>query len=305
MPSEQRGSSQAFIESVVTALKDATDEPLAPGLYLVSTPIGNLTDISLRALAVLHGVDIVYCEDTRHSRKILQRYGIRKSLQTYHDHSDEKLRGKIIQQLDKSLSVALISDAGTPLISDPGFKLVREVQNSGYDVTCIPGATSVIAALTISGLPTDRFYFEGFLPTRLSDRQKKLEALVDLRTSLIFFESPSRLVRTLEAIRGVLGDRDCAVVREITKKFEEVLRGSLSELVSGCDERKVKGELVIVVAGAEAKIPDQEDIKKWLRQAMQTQSLRDAAKEISRQHDLPRNKVYELGLQLKQEEEEI
>ena len=305
MQSEQRGASQAFIESVVAALEDATDEPIPPGLYLVSTPIGNLTDISLRALAVLYAADVVYCEDTRHSRKILQRYGIRKSLQTYHDHSDENLRGKIISQLEKSHSVALISDAGTPLISDPGFKLVREVQNSGYEVKCIPGATSVVAALTISGLPTDRFYFEGFLPTKNSERQKRIEALTELRTSLIFFEAPSRLVRTLEALRNVLGDRDCAVVREITKKFEEVLRGSLSDLESRCEEQKIRGELVIVVAGAEAKVPETEEIRTWLRQAMQTQSLRDAAKEVSRAHNLPRNKVYELGLQLKQEEEEI
>jgi 16S rRNA (cytidine1402-2'-O)-methyltransferase len=241
-----------------------------PGkLYLCATPIGNLEDITLRALATLREVDLVAAEDTRRTRRLFSRHDIHTPLLSYREENRESAGTKIVERLEAGADVALVSDAGTPGISDPGHHLVTLCLERGITVEAVPGPNAAISALVISGLPTTRFSFEGFLPRKPGARRKVLSALAgDVRT-LIFYESPNRLVATLEDIREVLGDRPAAIARELTKKFEEVMRGPVSELLERLESRQVKGEVVLVVGGAPA--PAEADVD---REAMVDEVLR-------------------------------
>lgn len=222
--------------------------PLEPALHLVATPIGNLGDVTLRALDVLAGADVLACEDTRVTRVLLERYGIRRRAFAYHEHNAEEAGPKLIAALGEGRSVALASDAGTPLVSDPGFRLVGQAAAAGHRVVPVPGASAVLAALTASGLPTDSFFFAGFLPAKDVARRARLEALKSVPGSLVFFESPRRLGGTLAAMAAVLGERQAAVAREMTKTFEELRRGLLADLAALYAEAAPRGEIVICVA---------------------------------------------------------
>src|SRR5579871_6033110 len=206
------------------------------GLHLVATPIGNLGDITLRALETLAGVDMIACEDTRITRRLTERYAISAQLTPYHEHNAAIARPKILAQLAQGASVALVSDAGTPLISDPGFKLVREVCAAGHRVTALPGPSSVLAALSLAALPTDRFFFEGFLPPKQTARRTRLTELSRLDATLVLFESGSRVQETLADLATIMGPRDAAICREMTKLHEEISRGALSELAQSADQ---------------------------------------------------------------------
>jgi 16S rRNA (cytidine1402-2'-O)-methyltransferase len=224
-----------------------------PGvLYVVSTPIGNLEDITLRALKVLKEVDIVAAEDTRRTGLLLKHYGIKNRLKSYHDFNKEKKAPALIEQLKSSKSVAVTSDAGTPGVSDPCFVLVKLALQEKIKVVPIPGASALLSALVVSGLPTDRFAFEGFLPAKSGKRRKRLEELREEKRTLIFYESPHRLLKTLKDVSEILGERKMVVARELTKKFEEIKRGTPEEIKEYFEKSKAKGELVLVIEGAKA-----------------------------------------------------
>ena len=235
-------------------------ESLPAGLYLVATPIGNLADITLRALAVLARADIVYCEDTRHSRVLLAHYSISRPTRPYHEHNAERERPRVLAELAAGKSVAIISDAGTPLISDPGYKLVREAIAAGHPVFSLPGPSAVLAALATAGLATDAFLFAGFLPPRQKARQDRLAELKAVPATLVFFEAPSRLAETLADIGAVLGNRAAAVARELTKLYEEVRRGSPDELARWAAEAEPRGEMVVLVGPPTAEAVTDETI---------------------------------------------
>lgn len=227
---------------------------MEPGLYIVATPIGNLGDMSQRAVEVLQGADLIAAEDTRHSLRLLQHFGIETALTPYHDHSDGRAQEKIAARLDQGEVVALISDAGTPLISDPGYRLVRDMQARGYRVIPVPGACAAIAALSVSGLPTDRFLFEGFLPAKAGTRVNRLESLATETATLVFYEAPHRVKDSLASMAQVFGpDREAVLAREITKTFETIRGGTLAQLQEFVvsDSNQQKGEIVLVVAGRE------------------------------------------------------
>ncbi len=227
-------------------------------LYVVGTPIGNLKDVSARAVETLKGVDVIACEDTRQTGKLLAHYGISRPLTSLHDHNERQRTPQLIEQLKSGRSIALVSDGGTPLVSDPGWYLVRKAIDAGIAVSWIPGATALIGGLVLSGLPTERFVFEGFLPAKAGQRRKRLEALKDEERTVVIYESPHRLLKTLHEIRGTIGDVQAACARELTKMFEEVRRGLVSELIahfsatggsaSGGEHRAPKGEFVIVLS---------------------------------------------------------
>jgi 16S rRNA (cytidine1402-2'-O)-methyltransferase len=222
---------------------------MAGKLYLVATPIGNLGDISERALATLAGVDLIACEDTRTSGRLLKHFGIRKPLVSYHNFNERRVADRIVSRLQAGENVAVVSDAGTPAISDPGFIVVREAVRNDIEIVAIPGASAAIAALAVSGLPTDAFMFHGFLPVKAGKRRAVLESVADRRETLIFYESPHRVVKFLSEALSVLGNRQAVLCRELTKKFEEILRGELVSLIERLKDRKIKGEVTIVVAG--------------------------------------------------------
>ncbi len=219
-------------------------------LYLVATPIGNLKDITLRALEILKSVDRIACEDTRHSLKLLQAYEISKPLLSLHQHNEVKRSTVVLEKLQAGESIALISDAGTPLVSDPGYRLVRAVLEAGLNVESIPGPCAAINALALSGLPTDSFYFLGFLPPKSAARQRRFEALRDFPSTLVFYESPHRIQKFLQEAHGVFGAREVVIAREMTKKFEEVYRGPLQAKAQSLPLRSWKGEFVVLVSGA-------------------------------------------------------
>jgi 16S rRNA (cytidine1402-2'-O)-methyltransferase len=274
-------------------------EKLEPGLYIVATPIGNLSDLSPRAAATLASADLVAVEDSRVTAKLLRHIGVKRPMAPYHDHNADKVRPGLIARM-ASEAVALVSDAGTPLISDPGYKLVRDARAAGVPVTTIPGPSAVIAALTLSGLPTDRFAFLGFLPPKAGARSAAIAEAAAFKGSLILYESGPRLAASLSALRDGLGDRPAAVVREISKRFEETVSGSLSELADRYAEAPPKGEIVIVVGPpSEPAEADPADIDAALAEAMTRLSPSRAAAEVAERLGLRRRDVYERAQRLK------
>jgi len=276
--------------------------PLAPGLYLVATPIGNLADVTLRALATLAATDVVACEDTRVTRRLLDHYVIRTTLTPYHEHNAAIARPKILARLSAGQAVALVSDAGTPLISDPGYKLVRAAQAAGHRVTVVPGASSVLAAVLVAGLPTDRFFFEGFLPAKAAARRSRIAQIARIPATLVVFESGPRLAAALADLAAGLGAREAAVCRELTKLYEETRRADLGALAdhyaSGGEKR---GEFVIVIAPPEEEARDLggDDIDAVLRDALRTASLKDAVATLAEATGQPRRNLYQRALALK------
>lgn len=274
-------------------------EPLAPGLYLVATPIGNLTDITLRALAVLSRADVIYCEDTRHSRTLTAHFGITTHLTPYHEHNASRERPKILAQLGGKRSIALISDAGTPLISDPGYKLVRDALDAGHHVESLPGASAALVALTSSGLPTDAFTFAGFLPNKSAARRTRILELAAVPSTLIFYEAPSRIPECLADLAAVLGPRPAAVARELTKRFETIQRGALDALAIAATELEPRGEYVILVGPPTSVEVSDQTIEQRLAALMADMTLRDAVKTVSAALDIPKSRVYDIGLKLR------
>ena len=273
---------------------------LAPGLYVVATPIGNLADVTLRALSILAAADAVLAEDTRVSRTLLSRYGIETPLSPYHEHNAAEARPRALARLASGQALALISDAGTPLISDPGFKLVSEAIAAGFAVAAAPGASAALAALCVAGLPTDRFFFEGFLPPRREARRERINALARIPGTLVFYEAPGRLAETLSDLALELGPRAAAVARELTKLHEEVARGTLEALAARYASAKTpKGEIVIVVgAAACAERISDAALTEELKAALAALSVKDAAASVAARHGLPRREVYARALAL-------
>jgi 16S rRNA (cytidine1402-2'-O)-methyltransferase len=273
-----------------------------PGLYVVATPIGNAGDVTLRALALLRGADVVACEDTRVTAKLLALHGISASLVPYHDHNAERMRPLLLERMRGGEVVALVSDAGTPLVSDPGFKLVRETIAEGLPVTALPGASAPLAALVLSGLPSDRFFFAGFLPAKTAARRRALEEAAAVPASLIFFEAAPRLAAALADMAEILGDRPAAVARELTKLHEEVRRGALEELAAHYAAAGApRGEVVIVAAPPEkrAAAPAQDAVDAQLLSALGAMSIRDASTAVAAATGLPRRDVYARALALR------
>jgi len=275
-----------------------------PGLYVVATPIGNLGDITLRALETLAGVDIIACEDTRVTHKLIDRYGIATPLTAYHEHNATEVRPKLLSRLADGQSVALVSDAGTPLISDPGFKLVRAAREAGHQVSALPGASAVLAALVVGGLPTHRFFFEGFLPPKQAARQKRITALANIKATLVLFESGSRLTSTLADLAGTLGPREAAICRELTKLHEEVRYENLDVLArlyaTGAETR---GEFVVLIAPS-AEEQRAEDIDTLLKRALSRVSVKDAVGEVAVATGRPRREIYQRALALTKDDED-
>ncbi|MGA7110899.1 MAG: 16S rRNA (cytidine(1402)-2'-O)-methyltransferase [Pseudolabrys sp.] len=270
-----------------------------PGLYLVATPIGNLGDITLRALEVLAGADVIACEDTRVTRKLIERYGITTPLTAYHEHNAAEARPKLLARLAGDQAIALVSDAGTPLISDPGYKLVRAACEAGHSVSALPGPSSVLAALSVAGLPTDRFFFEGFLPPKQAARQKRAAVLANIPSTLVMFESGPRVAAMLADLAAAFGKRTAAVCRELTKLHEEVRRGDLEtlahEYTAGAETR---GEFVIVVAPPAEEEEISDNVDELLRQALRRVSVKDAVGEVALVTGRPRREVYQRALNL-------
>jgi 16S rRNA (cytidine1402-2'-O)-methyltransferase len=277
---------------------------LTPGLYLVATPIGNLGDITLRALAVLHGADRIFCEDTRVTGKLLARYGISTSLGTYHDHNAEQVRPVVLMALRRGERVALVSDAGTPLVSDPGYKLVRAALAEDLPVTAIPGPNAAVTALTLSGLSPDAFLFAGFLPPRQAARRRALTRWAVVEATLVFYESTPRLAESLADMAEVLGNREAAVARELTKLHEEVRRGRLTGLAAHYRlAGPPRGEAVIVVGPPEREEPDQAEVDERLRTALAELGVREAAAKLAAETGMPRGKLYRRALAMRDREE--
>ncbi len=274
-------------------------QPLEPGLYLVATPIGNLADITLRALAILSLADEIYCEDTRHSRTLLSHYGLATKLSAYHEHNATTERPRILAKLAAGRRIAVISDAGTPLISDPGFKLARSALDDGHRVISLPGPSAALAALTSSGLPSDCFLFAGFLPPRSGQRRSRLSDLVAVPSTLVFFEAPQRLGETLVDMLAVLGDRPAAVARELTKLHEDLRRGTLATLAAAYSDEAVRGEIAIVIGPPLAADVTDEQIVEQLLELRQTLSLRDAARSLAEKLGVAKTRVYDIGVKMK------
>ena len=273
---------------------------LEAGLYLVATPIGNLGDITIRALETLAGADVIACEDTRVTRKLLDRFAITTPLTPYHDHNAATARPKLLEKLAAGAAIALVSDAGTPLISDPGFKLVREASQAGIAVTALPGASSVLSALCVAGLPTDRFFFEGFLPSKGAARRARIAELARIDATLVLFESGSRIADALQDLSVELGNREAAICREMTKLHEEVRRGRVSDLAADADNLETRGEFVVVI-GPPAKgdaVMSDDELDEALSTALGMRSVKDAVAEIAAISGRGRREVYARALEL-------
>ena len=281
----------------------AEAEPIQPGLHVVATPIGNLRDISFRALATLAAADAVLAEDTRVSKVLLAHYGISTPLVAYHEHNASLMRPQLMARLKAGGKLALISDAGTPLVSDPGFKLVADALAENIPVTSVPGASAVLAALVVAGLPTDRFFFEGFLPNKSGARKARIAELATIPGTLVFFESARRLGDALVDLAAVLGPRDAAIARELTKHFETVRRGTLPELAALLEaEGPPRGEIVLLVGPPQEGAAElsEADLDAKLEKALKTLSVKDAAAVVSVDTGQPRRKVYARAVELSQ-----
>jgi 16S rRNA (cytidine1402-2'-O)-methyltransferase len=274
-----------------------------PGLHLVATPIGNLGDITLRALETLAGVDVIACEDTRITRRLTERYGISALLKPYHEHNAALARPKILERLAQGASIALVSDAGTPLISDPGFKLVREVCAAGHQVIALPGPSSVLAALAVAALPTDRFFFEGFLPSREIARRARLAELARIDATLVMFESGNRVQDTLADLANIMGGRDAAICREMTKMHEEIRRAPVSELAKAADTLETRGEFVLVIGppATDTQIMTEDALDDLLRSQLIRASVKDAVAHAVELSGRPRREIYARALELAKE----
>jgi 16S rRNA (cytidine1402-2'-O)-methyltransferase len=278
---------------------------LAPGLHIVATPIGNLGDITLRALAALAGADVIACEDTRVTRRLLDRYAITTPLTPYHDHNAESARPKLLRRLVEGAAMALVSDAGTPLVSDPGYKLVRTAAEAGHAVTALPGASAPLAALTVAGLPTDQFFFAGFLPPKEAARRSRIAALARVPATLVLFESGPRIAATLTDLAAGLGSgREAALCRELTKLHEEVRRGNLLALAESAAAGELRGEFVLVIGPPAAERPGVGDMDILLREALARTSLKDAVGEVAQATGLSRREIYQRALALTKEAEQ-
>ncbi|TDE39596.1 16S rRNA (cytidine(1402)-2'-O)-methyltransferase [Antarcticimicrobium sediminis] len=275
---------------------------LSPGLYFLATPIGTARDITLRALDILASADVIAAEDTRSLRHLMEIHGVPlegRRIVAYHDHSGDVTRGRLLAALGEGRSVAYASEAGMPLIADPGYDLSRAASEAGFLVTVAPGASAALAALTLGGLPTDAFFFAGFLPNASQARRTRLEALRDIPGTLVFYESPKRATASLADMAEVLGgERPAALCRELTKKFEEVRRGSLAELAEQAAEDPPRGEIVILVDRGHLPTVSASDIENDLRAALEDHSVRDAADFVARMHGQKRREVYQLALKL-------
>jgi 16S rRNA (cytidine1402-2'-O)-methyltransferase len=270
------------------------------GLHLIATPIGNLGDITLRALETLAGVDVIACEDTRITRRLTERYGISAELVPYHEHNGATARPKILARLAQGAAIALVSDAGTPLISDPGFKLVREACAARYRVTALPGSSSVLTALSVAALPTDRFFFEGFLPAKEAARRARLSELARIDATLVLFESGNRVQATLSDLARVMGARDAAICRELTKLHEEVTRATLAEFAAKVETLETRGEFVLVIGppAADTQTFTDEALDNLLRDQLRGHSVKDAVVHAVELSGRPRREVYARALEL-------
>ena len=281
-------------------------KPLSAGLYFVATPIGSARDITLRALDILASADLIAAEDTRTARKLMEIHGVAlngRKVVAFHDHSGEGAVSRLVADIQGGKSVAYVSEAGTPLVADPGYELGRAVIAAGLPVTSAPGASAVLAALTVSGLPTDRFAFVGFLPAARQQRETEIAMLRDVPFTLVFYESPKRVGEMLGNLRDVLGgERQAVVCRELTKRFEEVTRGPLSELADAFAERNVKGEVVVLVGRGGATDVADVDVTDALRDAMKTMRVKDAATVVAGALGLPRRQVYQIALNMGEDE---
>ncbi len=273
---------------------------LEPGLHIVATPIGNLGDITLRALETLAGADLIACEDTRVTRKLLDRYAISTPLTPYHEHNAAQARPVLLQRIAAGAAIALVSDAGTPLVSDPGFKLVRAAKEAGHTVTTLPGASSLLAALTVAGLPTDQFLFAGFLPPKEAARRARIAELGRIPATLVLFETGPRAAASLADLAAGLGvSREAALCRELTKLHEEVLRGDLETLAKTCADHEPRGEIVVVIAPPpEVEPMSAAETDTLLREALGRVSVKDAVGEVADATGLPRREVYQRALVL-------
>jgi len=289
-------------DELATTAGAAAPSALKPGLYVVATPIGNIADITLRALEVLKSVDVIACEDSRVTAKLLARHGITAKLVPYHEHNASEMRPKLLAGLRRGSRIALVSDAGTPLVSDPGYKLVRDAIDEGFTVVPLPGPSAPLAALILSGLPSDRFLFAGFLPPKSAGRRAALGELAAVPATLLLFESAPRLAESLADMADVLGPRPAAVSRELTKLYEETRRGTLRELADHyAAAGPPKGEIVIAIGGADAatRIASAETLDAQLRSALASLSVKDAAAAVAAATGLPRKQVYARALELK------
>ena len=297
MPANRQNSSSYSIDGL-----QFSAPRIQPGLYVVATPIGNLTDITLRALQVLSAADVTYCEDTRVSARLMARYDIKTPLKPYHDHNGAKQRPLIITDLENGATIALISDAGTPLVSDPGYKLVRQCIDNALPVDMIPGANAPLTALALSGLPSDQFQFCGFLPARQTARLTQLNALASSVSTLIFLESAKRLTAVVKDLNTAMPGCQVAVCRELTKLHQEIIRGSGNEVAEQLAGRPtLKGEVTLVVAPPEpqAFVLEDTEVKKALRDALEDQPVAKAARQVSKHYGLKKSAVYALAVQLK------
>jgi 16S rRNA (cytidine1402-2'-O)-methyltransferase len=272
-----------------------TADTLGPGLYLVATPIGNLGDVTIRALATLAAADVILCEDTRTTARLLERYGIRTPMSAYHEHNAQKIRPGLLAKLKDGKAIALVSDAGMPLVSDPGYRLVKDCVEQEITVTAAPGPSAVLTALALSGLPTDRFLFLGFLPQKAGERQKLLSSMTGVAATLIAFESPHRLDKTLVDLAMIFGDRPIVVARELTKLHEELARGTAAELLASFTARdRIRGEICLVIAPAEADVAEDNEtvIENAITQALVDFPASKAAAQVAKALNLPKPEIY-------------
>lgn len=276
-----------------------SDAPLEPGLYIVSTPIGNLRDLTFRALDVLSGCDLILAEDTRVTAKLLSAYSLSKRMERYDDHIDERARPAILARLAEGARIALVSDAGTPLVSDPGYRLVQAAREQGSSVIPIPGASAVLSALAGAGLPTDRFLFAGFPPPKSAARRTQFQELAPIRASLVFYETGPRLRDSLVDMLAVFGPREAAVCRELTKRFETFVRGPLDALVVHPALEAPKGEIVVVLGPGREEVASEADADRALADALTRLSPADAAGEVARALGLPRRALYQRAMELR------
>ena len=301
-PRQERDAARQFI----LAGQPIQAAQLEAGLYLAATPIGNLGDITLRVLQALAGADVIACEDTRVTRKLLDRYAIATPLTPYHEHNAAKVRPGLLRRLAEGAAIALVSDAGTPLISDPGFKLVRAAREAGHPVTALPGASAVLTALTVAGLPTDQFFFAGFLPPKQAARRARIADLSCLPGTLVLFETGPRVAAALTDLAAGLGaNREAALCRELTKLHEEVRRGELAKLAEACASEEPRGEIVLVIAPppreTQASLAETETL---LREALARNSLKDAVGEVAQATGRSRREVYQRALALAKDEKD-